>query len=109
VATTPLVRIGDPAQQIIAVTDEMNAASIVVGDRGLDPAGHYVLNSIPAAIALRASGGRSTLSESRRPVEAVADRRGAIRLPSTGIATPVSPPWPRPLRLPAAELNRDEL
>jgi nucleotide-binding universal stress UspA family protein len=54
VHTTSLVRTGDPAQQIIAVADEMHAATIVVGDRGLDPAGHYVLDSIPAAIAMRA-------------------------------------------------------
>jgi nucleotide-binding universal stress UspA family protein len=41
------------AQQINAVSDEMHADTIVVGDRGLDSTGHYVLSSIPAAIALR--------------------------------------------------------
>lgn len=52
--TTPLIRTGDPAQQIIAVADETQADTIVVGDRGLDPGGHYVLNSIPAAIVVHA-------------------------------------------------------
>jgi nucleotide-binding universal stress UspA family protein len=54
VVTTPVVRSGDPAQQTIAVADEINAGVIVVGDCGLDPAGHYVLSSVPAALALHA-------------------------------------------------------
>src|SRR5262245_22622475 len=54
VDTTSLVRIGDPARQIIAAADEAHAATIVVGDRGLDPAGYYVLDSVPAAIAMHA-------------------------------------------------------
>ena len=41
-------------QQIIAVAEETHAATIVVGDRGLDPASHYVLSSVPAAVALHA-------------------------------------------------------
>jgi len=54
VHATPLVRTGDPARQIIAVADEVHAATIVIGDRGLDPAGHYVLDSVPATVAMHA-------------------------------------------------------
>jgi len=38
---------GEPAAQIATVADEIGAALIVVGSRGLDSAGRYVLGSVP--------------------------------------------------------------
>jgi nucleotide-binding universal stress UspA family protein len=38
---------GEPASQIATVADEVGADMIVVGSRGLDPAGRYVLGSVP--------------------------------------------------------------
>jgi nucleotide-binding universal stress UspA family protein len=38
---------GEPAAQIAAVADQIDADLIVVGSRGLDPAGRYVLGSVP--------------------------------------------------------------
>ena len=38
---------GEPAAQIAAVADEIRAELIVIGSRGLDPAGRYVLGSVP--------------------------------------------------------------
>jgi len=38
---------GEPAAQIAAVADEIRADLIVIGSRGLDSAGRYVLGSVP--------------------------------------------------------------
>ncbi len=38
---------GEPAARIAAVADEVGAGLIVLGSRGLDAAGRYVLGSIP--------------------------------------------------------------
>jgi nucleotide-binding universal stress UspA family protein len=54
VEATLIVRTGDPAQQIIAVADETDANTIVIGDRGLEPSGPYVLSSVPASVAIHA-------------------------------------------------------
>lgn len=38
---------GEPAAQIATIADEIEADLIVVGSRGLDSAGRYVLGSVP--------------------------------------------------------------
>lgn len=38
---------GEPAARIAAVADEVDAGLIVLGSRGLDAAGRYVLGSVP--------------------------------------------------------------
>lgn len=38
---------GEPAAKIALVADEIGADVIVIGGRGLDPAGRYVLGSVP--------------------------------------------------------------
>jgi hypothetical protein len=48
------VLVGTDGTQRAHIADEVHAATIVVGDRGLNPAGHYVLDSVPAAVALHA-------------------------------------------------------
>ncbi len=44
------VRRGEPAAMIAGVADEIGAAMIVVGSRGLDAAGRYVLGSVPERV-----------------------------------------------------------
>ena len=46
VVTEHLVE-GEPAAQIAHVADTIGADLIVLGSRGLDPAGRYVLGSVP--------------------------------------------------------------
>lgn len=43
-------RHGEPADAIAVVADEIGAATIVLGSRGLDPAGRYVLGSVPERV-----------------------------------------------------------
>lgn len=45
---------GDPARAIIDTADEVGADLIVVGNRGVDAAGHYVLSNVPEAVLLGA-------------------------------------------------------
>jgi len=44
------IRHGEPAVSIALVADEIGAGLIVVGSRGLDPAGRYVLGSVPERV-----------------------------------------------------------
>lgn len=44
------VRHGEPANAIADVADEVGAALIVLGSRGLDAAGRYVLGSVPERV-----------------------------------------------------------
>ena len=46
----PHVRRGEPAESIAIVADEVGAALIVLGSRGLDAAGRYVLGSVPERV-----------------------------------------------------------
>lgn len=41
---------GDPAAAIVATAAEVGADLIVVGNRGVDPAGRYVLGSVPQSV-----------------------------------------------------------
>lgn len=45
---------GEPARAIIDTADRVGADLIVVGNRGVDAAGHYVLGSVPEAVLLGA-------------------------------------------------------
>ena len=47
---------GEPAAQIAAVADEIRADLIVIGSRGLDPAGRYVLGSVPERLLFNSHG-----------------------------------------------------
>ena len=46
----PHERHGEPAASIVAVADHVGAMMIVVGSRGLDAAGRYVLGSVPERV-----------------------------------------------------------
>jgi nucleotide-binding universal stress UspA family protein len=47
---------GEPAAQIASVADEIGADLIVIGSRGLDPAGRYVLGSVPERVVFDPHG-----------------------------------------------------
>lgn len=47
-------RRGEPASAIVGVADEIGAQVIVLGNRGLDPAGRYVLGSVPERVVFDA-------------------------------------------------------
>ena len=47
---------GEPAAQIVAVADEIRADLIVIGSRGLDHAGRYVLGSVPERVLIDPHG-----------------------------------------------------
>lgn len=51
--TTHLER-GEPAVRIVAVADHVDAELVVIGSKGLNPAGHYVLGSVPEQVLLTA-------------------------------------------------------
>jgi nucleotide-binding universal stress UspA family protein len=67
----PLVEItpGTPAQRIIAVAEDFDAAVIVVGARGLSPLKSLVLGSVS----------RDVVAHSRRPILVVRDEGDAAR------------------------------
>lgn len=46
---------GEPAAAIIATADAIGADVIVVGDRGIDASGRYVLGSVPETVLFGAS------------------------------------------------------
>lgn len=54
VATVVHLEHGDPAQAIVAAADQMAADVIVVGNRGVDGAGHYVVGNVPEKVLLSA-------------------------------------------------------
>lgn len=45
---------GEPARAIVDTADRVGADLIVVGNRGVDAAGHHVLGSVPEAVLLQA-------------------------------------------------------
>ena len=47
---------GEPAAQIATVADEIRADLIVIGSRGLDHAGRYVLGSVPERVLIDPHG-----------------------------------------------------
>lgn len=47
---------GEPAAHIVSVADEIGAELIVIGSRGLDAAGRYVLGSVPERVLFDAHG-----------------------------------------------------
>jgi nucleotide-binding universal stress UspA family protein len=47
---------GEPAAQIARVADEIRADLIVIGSRGLDHAGRYVLGSVPERVLIDPHG-----------------------------------------------------
>lgn len=47
---------GEPAAHIIAVADRIGADLVVVGGRGLDPSGRYVLGSVPERVLFDSHG-----------------------------------------------------
>jgi nucleotide-binding universal stress UspA family protein len=55
VVTEHLVQ-GEPAAQIAHVADTISADLIVLGSRGLDPAGRYVLGSVPEKVLFDSHG-----------------------------------------------------
>ncbi|NND75401.1 MAG: universal stress protein [Ilumatobacter sp.] len=50
------VRHGEPAHEIVQLADEIEAGVIVIGSRGLDAAGRYVLGSVPERVLFDAHG-----------------------------------------------------
>lgn len=50
------VRRGEPAHAIVQLADDIGAGVIVIGSRGLDPAGRYVLGSVPERVLFDAHG-----------------------------------------------------
>jgi nucleotide-binding universal stress UspA family protein len=54
VATVTHLVHGEPATAIVATASEVGAGAIVVGNRGVDAAGHYLLGNVPEKVLLSA-------------------------------------------------------
>lgn len=54
VATVTHLVHGEPSQAIVATAADIDAGVIVVGNRGVDGAGHYLLGNVPEKVLLSA-------------------------------------------------------